>query len=48
VERSDTHRVLNNVDGFRKALNPSYALSPDRLFDLPDRLAGDMAVQPLQ
>jgi hypothetical protein len=38
VERSDTHHVQDNGDGFREGLNPSYDLLPDGLFDLPDGL----------
>jgi hypothetical protein len=30
VERSDTHHVLDDSDGFREGLNPSYDLLPDR------------------
>ena len=29
VERSDTHHGLNDGDGFREALNPSYDPLPD-------------------
>ena len=36
VERSDTHHVRDDRDGFREALNPSYDRLPDGLFDLPD------------
>src|SRR5260221_12630354 len=33
---SDTHRVLDDRDGFRGKLNPSCDLLPDGLFNLPD------------
>jgi hypothetical protein len=32
VERSDTHHVLGDGDGFREGLNPSYDLLPEGLF----------------
>ena len=47
MERSDTHHVLDDGDGFREALNPSYDLSPDGLFDLPDGQIIEFPVQPL-
>jgi hypothetical protein len=35
VERSDTHHVLDDGDGLREVLNPSYNLLPDGLFGCP-------------
>jgi hypothetical protein len=43
--------MLDDGDGFREALNPSYDLLPDGLFDLPDGQISDspchLHVQPL-
>jgi hypothetical protein len=40
----DTHHVLDDSDGFREALNPSYDLLPDGRFNLPDGQITDSAV----
>jgi hypothetical protein len=47
---SDTHHDVDDRDGFREALKPSYDLLPGGQFDLPDgqisRPAGNLPVQP--
>jgi len=47
VERSDTHHVPDDGDGFREGLNPSYDLLPDGLSELPDGQITEFPVQPL-
>ena len=42
---SDTHHALDDGDGFRVGLNPSYDL-PDGLIDLPDGQISENRVQP--
>jgi hypothetical protein len=46
VERSDTHHVPADGDGFREGLNPSYDLLPDGLFELPDGQITDFLSSP--
>ena len=46
VERSDTHHVPDDGDGFREGLNPSYDLLPDGLSDWPDGQITEFPVQP--
>jgi hypothetical protein len=38
--------VLDDGDGFREALNPSWNPLPDGLFDVPDGQISEGAVQP--
>ena len=47
MERSDTHHVLDDGDGFREGLNPSYDLLSDGLFELPDGQITEFPVEPL-
>ena len=44
MERSDTHHDPNDGDGFREALNPSYDLLPDGLFEMPDGLFPKLSI----
>jgi hypothetical protein len=47
VERSDTHYVLDNGNGLREGLNPSYDLLPDGLFDCPTGKSLNFVSSPL-
>ena len=41
---SDTHHVVDDRDGFREALKPTYDLLPGGQFDLPDGQISDPPV----